>query len=108
MIRRVICKLPFKMKLFLCNGNAFFIYYPFSKIASIFEKVGCDVANIPLSTYRSYDFYMMGNDALDRVGRKLEKRYTRKEIQSMMETAGLEKVIFSEEELFWVALGYKK
>ena len=80
----------------------------FLRLLFFFEKFSWDVTNIPLSTNRSYVFYIMRNDALDRFGMKLEKRYTRKEIQSMMETAGLENVVFSPEAPFWVALGYKK
>ena len=50
----------------------------------------------------------MQTDALDRFGTKIEKRFTRNEITKMMKDAGLENIIFSEKEPYWVALGYKK
>ena len=50
----------------------------------------------------------MQTDALDRFGTRLEKRYTKKETLTMMETAGLENIKFSESEPYWCAVGYKK
>jgi hypothetical protein len=50
----------------------------------------------------------MRTDALDRFGTRLEHRYTRAQIQSMMEDAGLEKIVFSNSIPFWVAVGIKK
>ena len=50
----------------------------------------------------------MQTDALDRFGTRLEKRYTKFETKKMMETAGLERIVFSDNEPYWVAIGYKK
>jgi ribosomal protein S14 len=50
----------------------------------------------------------MRTDALDRFGTRLERRFTRSQIQSMMERAGLERICFREAAPFWCALGYKK
>jgi hypothetical protein len=50
----------------------------------------------------------MRTDALDRFGTKLEKRFSRKEIQSMMEKSGLEHIVFSENPPYWCAVGYKR
>ena len=50
----------------------------------------------------------MKTDALDRFGTKLEKRYTKNEIKSLMISCGLEKIKFSNSEPFWIAVGYKK
>lgn len=49
----------------------------------------------------------MRTDALDRFGTRLEKRFTKNEMQAMMENCGLENVTFSETS-FWTAIGYKK
>jgi len=49
----------------------------------------------------------MRTDALDRFGTRLEHRFTRAEIQEMMEAAGLKDIVFSEREPFWVACGVR-
>jgi hypothetical protein len=41
-------------------------------------------------------------------GTRLEQRFSKKQIQQMMEEAGLEKVEFSENIPYWVAVGYKR
>ena len=50
----------------------------------------------------------MCTDALDRFGTKLEKRFTKAEISSMMIKSGLSEIEFSNSTPFWVAIGYKK
>ena len=66
------------------------------------------MSNIPLSTYRHLSFYSMRTDALDRFGTRLEQRFTKEQVQKMMETAGLEDIIFSHEEPYWCAVGTRK
>ena len=41
----------------------------------------------------------------DLFGTRLEKRFTREEMRSMMEEAGLESIVFSDS-VFWCAVGY--
>ena len=51
----------------------------------------------------------MRTDSLDRFGTKLEHRFTKDEIQRMMEISGLEKICFDEKNApYWCAVGYKK
>jgi hypothetical protein len=66
-----------------------------------------NVAYLPLSQYRNNSFYVMRNDALDRFGTRLEKRFSKTEIQTMMQRCGLENITFSTTS-FWTAVGYKK
>ena len=47
-------------------------------------------------------------DALDRFGTRLEKRFTKAQIERMMAEAGLERIAFGDGEPFWCALGYKR
>ena len=70
-----------------------------------FHHAGVD--NMPLSAYRNRSFYTIRTDALDRFGTKLEQRFTKNEIKKMMETANLEKIVFSEKN-YWCAVGYRK
>ena len=50
----------------------------------------------------------MKTDALDRLGTKLEHRFTKKEILEMMLDCDLVNIKFSEKTPFWVAVGEKK
>ena len=84
------------------------IYLPFSRLALIFDKLGIHSEDIPLSAYKNRSFYSMRTDALDRFGTRLEQRFTKKEIYSMMIDAGLTNIEFSKAIPFWTALGYKK
>ncbi len=108
MMRRIISRFQFKIKLFLSQFIAFSIYYPLAKTSLFLEKLGANVKNMPLSQYRDLPFYTMRTDALDRFGTRLEKRFTKMEIFKMLDKAGLEKIIFSNEMPYWCALGFKK
>ncbi|AHJ31296.1 hypothetical protein PN465_00450 [Nodularia spumigena CS-584] len=43
-----------------------------------------------------------------RFGTKLEKRFSRNQIQAMLERSGLENISFSDTPPYWCAVGYKK
>jgi len=49
----------------------------------------------------------MRTDALDRFGTRLEKRYTKEGIATMLEAAGLEDVQFSNSDPYWVCKASK-
>jgi len=106
-LRGVISRLPFSLKLIVSNLLALLLYFPLAKISLMLEKAGKNVESIPLSAYRSMPFYMMRTDSLDRFGTRLESRYTRKQIRQMLEQAGLENIIFREGVPYWCALGIK-
>jgi hypothetical protein len=50
----------------------------------------------------------MRNDALDRFGTRLERRFTAAEIRSMMDQAGLEEVRLSDAPPYWCAVGHRR
>jgi len=106
-VRKFVSILPFKIKLFVSQLIAIFVYYPFSRLSLVLEKLGFDVLNIPLSDYRNKPFYFLRTDALDRFGTKLEQRFTKVEIQQMMENAGFVDITFSDKTPYWVVLGRK-
>ncbi|MBK7560898.1 MAG: hypothetical protein IPI68_05135 [Chitinophagaceae bacterium] len=64
--------------------------------------------NIPLQVYENQSFYIIRNDSLDRFGTPLEQRFSRKQIQAMMEQAGLSHIVFSERTPYWHAIGQKQ
>ncbi len=103
--RRGISRLPFGLRKAVTSGIAALAYWPLARGAALGEAAGMAVGNWPLSSYRSTSFYTMRTDALDRLGTRLEQRFTRAQIAAMMAAAGLENVRFSDEVPFWVAVG---
>ncbi len=103
--RRVICQLPFGMRKNVTTLVAAFVYWPLAKTSAFLEKLGVSVSSFPLSSYRQSSFYTMRTDALDRLGTRLEQRFTKAQIAQMMQAAGLENVRFSDDIPFWVAVG---
>lgn len=106
--RSFISSFPFGLKRTVTDLIAVLIYFPLAKISLILEKLGLTVDVLPLSTYRHHSFYTMRTDSLDRFGTRLEHRFTRKQIQEMMEAAGLEKIRFSDGTPYWCAVGFRK
>lgn len=107
-LRYIISKLPFFFKNMISNFIAFLIYLPLAKVSDILEKLGISSKNIPLSYYKDKNFYIMRTDALDRFGTKLEKRFSKKQISSMLKKVGFYKIQFNASQPYWVALCYKK
>ena len=105
-IRSGICRLPHGIRYAISQVFAALVYFPLARIALVLEKLGMNVADFPLSQYRNNSFYVMRNDALDRFGTRLEKRFSKNEIRHMMERSGLENITFSTTS-FWTAVGYK-
>ena len=107
-LRKVVSKLPHTLRFVASQILAVLIYWPLARSANVLEKLGFNVSNIPLSSYRKNSFYTMRTDALDRFGTQLEQRFTKKQIQEMMELAGLDGIKFSDAVPYWCAVGYKK
>jgi ubiquinone/menaquinone biosynthesis C-methylase UbiE len=107
LLRKVLSRLPFVMKRMMTDLIAVFVYFPLARISKLVQRIGGDPANLPLSIYRDHSLYTMRTDSLDRLGTRLEHRFTRKEIHTMLESAGLENISFRESEPFWCAVGYK-
>lgn len=105
LMRRAVAPLPFGAKKAVTTALAAVVYWPLSRGAKILERVGVNVSNVPLSSYRSRSFYSLRTDALDRIGTRLEQRFSNSDIRRMMEGAGLERIEFSPNEPFWIACG---
>jgi len=106
-IRKIISSLSPKTKIFITSIIAYLIYYPLARSAFVSEKLGIDVSNFPLSDYRNKTFYFMKTDALDRFGTRLEKRFSKDEIQRMLKEAGFRDIRFSRNTPFWVSISRK-
>jgi ubiquinone/menaquinone biosynthesis C-methylase UbiE len=107
LVRRAISRSPHWFKSAFAETAAALVYFPLARLAAWRERRGHSVDNWPLAAYRHRTFYVMRNDALDRFGTRLEKRFTRAQIETMMRAAGLEQIRFSNT-IFWCALGLKK
>lgn len=107
-MRMLISSLPNVIKYIICDILAAILYYPFAKFSWCLDKIGLNSNFIPLHHYKNYTFYHMRNDSLDRFGTKVEKRFSRNQIITMMKKAGLKKIKFSNKEPFWCVVGYKK
>lgn len=107
LFRLLISSLPFPAKKAITKLIAATVYWPLAKLSLLFERVALPYANIPLSDYRHKNFYIMSTDALDRFGTKLEKRFSRREIEDMLVANGFKECRFSEETPYWVCVAYK-
>jgi len=106
-LRLLISNLPFMIKLYICNLIALFVYFPLSRIALVMNFFKILPKNFPLSYYKDKSFYHMRTDSLDRFGTRIEKRYSKKQIQNMLIKAGFQKIIFSKKQPYWCVFGVK-
>ncbi|MEM9728935.1 MAG: class I SAM-dependent methyltransferase [Myxococcota bacterium] len=102
--RRLIAHQPGPVRRLACDGIAAGVYFPLAKTSAVAERLGVDVANWPLSAYRDRTLYAMRTDALDRFGTRLEKRYTREQVETLLRDAGLENIRFCSS-VYWCAVG---
>jgi ubiquinone/menaquinone biosynthesis C-methylase UbiE len=105
LLRRAVAVMPFAAKKAVTTAVAATVYWPLSRTASLLERAGIDVSNIPLSSYRGRSFYSLRTDALDRLGTRLEQRFSTSAIRRMMTDAGLDRIEFSPNEPYWTACG---
>ena len=108
LLRLAVCRLPPALKHLVTDILAVVVYCPLARFSLLVERMGLNVASIPLSYYRNHSFYTMRTDSRDRFGTPLEHRFTRREIAAMMEAAGLDDVRFSDCAPYWCAVGIKR
>ena len=107
-VRDFVSKSPHPIRFAISQVLAILVYWPLSRFAGALEKLGISVDSVPLAYYRDKSMYVLRTDALDRFGTQFEQRFTKIEIEEMMQSADLERIIFSDKTPYWVALGYKK
>jgi len=110
-LRRHISSLPHALRYAVCQAIATVVYWPLARFSALLESLGVapDKAGaLPLGFYRHMSFYTMRTDALDRFGTPLEQRFTRQQIQDMMESAGLAQIRFSDHAPYWCAVGVRR
>lgn len=105
--RKLIYRLPASLKHIVTDTIALLVYLPLAILSNVMERLGWNVASIPLSYYRNHSFYTMRTDARDRFGTPLERRFTKQQIAEMMNAAGLVNVCFSDSAPYWCVVGNK-
>jgi SAM-dependent methyltransferase len=108
LLRRALSRMPFALRAFASEVIAVVVYYPFARTAALLERIGRLSPAWPLAIYRHSSFYTMRTDALDRFGTRLERRFSRAEIRSMLDRAGLEKTVFSEQAPYWCVCAQRR
>lgn len=108
-VRRVLSHLPRRASRVVASLVAVLIYLPLARAGALLTRVGLRGAAdaLPLSFYRRTSFRIMRNDALDRLGTSVERRYRRREVEELLRGAGLESVRISERAPYWHAVGTK-
>lgn len=107
--RFFISKSPSFFKKIICDIIAIFVYLPFIFLSKLVKTIlGEKWGNkIPLSYYSNKSFNVIRNDALDRFGTPLEQRFSKKQIEKMMQKAGLYDIKFSNNQPYWHVMGQK-
>ena len=110
LIRKVVSRLPGKLKHFVSDVLAIIFYLPFVLLGRFFNFLGFKrlAEKMPLHSYQNRSFFIIRNDALDRFGTRLEQRFSAKKIKEMMEDAGLTNVVISPGSPYYHAVGKKK
>jgi ubiquinone/menaquinone biosynthesis C-methylase UbiE len=106
--RRALSRQPQWLKVTMAEMVALSVYWPLARMAGLFARLGAKIENWPLAYYRDRSLYVMRTDALDRLGTRLEHRFTRRQIAEMLDRAGFENVRFSDSLPFWCAVGLKR
>ncbi len=106
-VRLVVSRLPHRMRLVITEIIAAVIYWPLARLAALMMRLGVSRRTLPLSWYADKSFYVMRTDAYDRFCTRLEKRFTRAQIEQMLTQAGFEKITFSDSAPYWCAVGIK-
>lgn len=107
-LRHGISRMPLPLRYIVSQVIALTVYWPLARLGLLAGRLGIDTTNWPLNYYSSRSLYVMRTDALDRFGTRLEHRFSRRQIQDMMERSGLEAIRFSDRAPFWCAVGYKR
>jgi SAM-dependent methyltransferase len=111
LLRKGVSKLSDKPKKMVCNVLAALLYMPFIGLCRFLKIIGVSESarrKIPLYGYENKSFYIIRNDALDRFGTPLERRFTKEQVREMMESCGLSEITFSNNIPYWHAVGKKK
>lgn len=107
--RRIVATFPRPIIHWLGFLIAATVYLPLSRLSRALHRLGLSDASaaMPLAFYRERSFRIMWNDAVDRFGTRVERRYRREQVVALLSEAGLDGVRVSPSAPYWKALGRK-
>lgn len=108
LLRRGLVRMPWGVRYLVSQTVALLVYWPLARVARWLAHRDQLPPAWPLAYYRDKSFYIMRTDALDRFGTRLEQRFTRMEIESMLLTASLTDIRFSERPPYWCVAAVKE
>jgi ubiquinone/menaquinone biosynthesis C-methylase UbiE len=106
-VRVVVSRLPHWMRSVISEIIAATIYWPLARLSALLSRSENSSRSFPLSWYADKSFYVMRTDAYDRFCTRLEKRFTRVQIDEMLRQAGFKQIRFSDSPPYWCAVGIK-
>lgn len=106
-IRVLVSRLPHCMRIVISETIAAAVYWPLARLAALLTRFGTSSQFLPLSWYADKSFYVMRTDAYDRFCTRLEKRFTRAQIEQMLVRAGFKQIRFSDLPPYWCAVGIR-
>lgn len=108
-MRKIISKLPGKLKKIVCDVIATVVYMPLVLVVRFFRFIRMKkfAAKLPLGSYYNKTYFVCRTDALDRFGIRLEQRFSEKQVREMMTNAGLQDIIVSQGIPLYHAVGKK-
>ena len=106
-VRIVVSGLPHRARIIVSETIAAIVYWPLARLAGLLARFGALPRSWPLSWYAGKSFYVMRTDAYDRFCTRLEKRFTRAQIEEMLVRAGFEQIRFSDSAPYWCAVGIR-
>jgi SAM-dependent methyltransferase len=106
LVRRCVARLPLVARNLVSDAIAISVYLPLVLVGRFVCALGMHslAERLPLSVYRDRSLEVMRNDARDRFGTPLERRFSRSEIAQMMRECGLSEISFSENPPYWHAI----
>ena len=106
MLRKIISRMPFRLKALVADVVAALVYVPVVAIGSFLNRAGTLPQAFPLRVYIGKSFYTMRTDALDRFGTRIEKRYSRQDIKLLYAKNGfdLSTLVVSDTPPYWCAV----
>jgi SAM-dependent methyltransferase len=105
--RLLLSRSPRWLQRLACGLIAYFVYWPAARAAALLDRRSMLPRNWPLAYYRHRSLYVMRTDAYDRFCTPLEKRFSRRQIEQMLQACGCDDIRFSPAMPFWCAVAIK-
>jgi SAM-dependent methyltransferase len=110
LLRLGVSRLPPRLKTATCEVLAWTVYGPLVLLGRVLRRLAPSRSlhlHLPLHYYVDKPWRIARNDALDRFGTPIERRFTRNEIREMLERAGFSDIRFGDSMPKWRVLARK-